>query len=32
MDNQEKRDKILPKLPAKLKLPEKQKPEIIRDK
>jgi hypothetical protein len=32
LDTQEKRDKLLPKLPAKLKLPEKQKPEFIRDK
>jgi hypothetical protein len=31
LDTHEKRDKLLPKLPAKLKLPEKQKPEIIRD-
>jgi hypothetical protein len=32
LDTQEKRDKLLPRLPAKLKLPEKQKPEFIRDK
>jgi len=32
MDDEKKRDKLLPKLPAKLKLPEKQKPEVIRDK
>ena len=28
----DKLDKLLPKLPAKLKLPESQKPEIIKDK
>jgi hypothetical protein len=32
LDDKEKRDKILPKLPAELKLPEKQKPEIIKVK
>jgi hypothetical protein len=29
--NKEQRDQVLPKLPAKLKLPEKQQPQIIRD-
>jgi hypothetical protein len=29
MDNKEFRDRVLPKLPPKLKLPEKQKPEIV---
>ena len=32
LDTKEKRDKVLPKLPAKLKLPEKQKPEFRKDK
>jgi hypothetical protein len=32
MDNKEKRDLILPKLPANLALPPKQNPEIFKDK
>lgn len=31
IDSQKSRDKLLPKLPAKLNLPEKQKPEFIKD-
>jgi hypothetical protein len=32
LDKKDFRDRILPKLPDKLKLPEKQQPEIIKDK
>jgi hypothetical protein len=32
LDTEEKRDKVLPKLPDKLKLPEKQDPEFIKEK
>jgi hypothetical protein len=32
LDNKDFREKGVPKLPAKLKLPEKEKPEVIKDK
>ncbi len=32
LQNDESRDKVLPKMPATLKLPEKGKPQIIKDK